>query len=112
MKYVRYFMNQILMIATLPWFISANDSVHTPKCFEGYTDCIYFCDTDYDCKGNNWCTNETRRELDTCILPLYNNTDIAYNPNFLFLEKRITKIDYYILFFVFLSHVTIFYKNV
>jgi Cys-rich protein (TIGR01571 family) len=65
------------MIATLPWFISANDSVHTPKCFEGYTDCIYFCDTDPDCKGNYWCTNETRRELDTCIIPLYNRTDIT-----------------------------------
>ena len=78
-------MIQLSMITTLPLFISANDTIKNietiemPKCFEGYTECIYFCDTNPDCKGDIWCANETRREMDTCILPFYNRTNDISN---------------------------------
>jgi Cys-rich protein (TIGR01571 family) len=68
-------MNQLWVMTTLPWFISANDSIHTSKCPEGYTECLDFCDSDHDCRLDHWCANETRREMDTCIIPFYNRTN-------------------------------------
>ena len=76
---LRYYMVQLSMIITLPWLISANTIEMPPKCPNGYTECIDFCDTNPDCNDDIWCANETRRVTDTCIIPFYNRTnDIEY----------------------------------
>lgn len=77
--YFKYCMVKLSMFITLPLFISANTIGIHPKCPNGYTECIDFCDTNPDCKGDSWCANETRRITDKCIIPFYNKTnDIDY----------------------------------